>query len=69
MITREQAMIENVFHANYSENRWRRNGVTKTWKRNPEKFRIPVKCGLSSYGYITEYNEVNFHLPEDCMNK
>lgn len=36
--------------------RWRRNGRTKTWKTRPGEFRIPVKHGLRSYGYITEYN-------------
>lgn len=30
----------------------RRNGQTKTWKRDPERFRIPFKCGLRTTGAI-----------------
>lgn len=33
--------------------RVRRNGKTKLWKRQPDKFRIPVKYGLRHYFYIT----------------
>ena len=36
--------------------RWRVNGKLKTWKRNPEKFQLPVKHGLYNFGYITEEN-------------
>jgi hypothetical protein len=32
----------------------RRNGRTKTWKRNPERFYIPVKWGMYGYGVIDE---------------
>jgi hypothetical protein len=34
------------------------NGISKTWKRNPEKVRVPYKYGLYEYGYITELDEV-----------
>ena len=30
------------------------NGVSKIWKRNPEKVRVTYKYGLYEYGYITE---------------
>lgn len=35
-------------------NKWRRNGKTKVWKSasRSEHFRIPVKYGLRTYGYI-----------------
>jgi hypothetical protein len=33
---------------------WRRNGQTKTWKRSPERFALPVKHGLYAYDTITE---------------
>lgn len=36
--------------------RARRNGVTKTWKRMPQRFCIPIKHGLYDYGYITNDN-------------
>lgn len=32
----------------------RRNGATKTWKRQPERFQIPVKYGMYDYFYITD---------------
>ena len=35
---------------------WRANGKCKTWKRSPERFQLPIKHGLYSYGYITEEN-------------
>jgi hypothetical protein len=34
------------------------NGISKVWKRNPEKVRIPYKYGLYEFGYITELDEV-----------
>jgi hypothetical protein len=30
----------------------RRNGMTKRWKRDPERFRIPVKHGFRGTGAI-----------------
>ena len=35
---------------------WRANGKLQTWKRHPEKFKLPIKHGLFAYGYITEEN-------------
>jgi hypothetical protein len=32
----------------------RRNGKTKTWAREVDRFEIPVKAGLRAYGRITE---------------
>lgn len=34
--------------------RLRRNGRTQTWKRDPKRFRIPVKMGFRGYGALTE---------------
>lgn len=39
-----------------NEVRCRRNGQTKTWKREPSRFQIPVKRGLYEYGYIDNNN-------------
>jgi hypothetical protein len=36
--------------------RCRRNGATQTWKRDPSRFRIPVKAGLYKYWAIREDN-------------
>lgn len=42
------------------------NGALKTWKRNPERFRIPVKYGLYDYGEITNENATDWYLPSEC---
>jgi hypothetical protein len=34
----------------------RRNGRTKTWKRRPNEFRIPVKYGMYEYFNIDQNN-------------
>ena len=41
-------------NADNSPYRWKVNGRVKTWKRSPDRIRIPVKCGLYEYDYITE---------------
>jgi hypothetical protein len=46
--------------------RLRRNGATKTWKRNPAKFRIPVKAGLKTYGEVTETSPIGIGNPQDA---
>jgi hypothetical protein len=45
--------------------RLRRNGRTQTWKRDPDRFRIPVKCGLKSCGEVTEHSNVGMGNPQD----
>lgn len=40
---------------------WRRNGKTKVWKTRPDEFKIPIKHGMYSYGYI---DNTNAHLFE-----
>ena len=46
--------------------RWRVNGKVKTWKRSPEKLRIPVKHGLYSYDTIFEHDLPLLHLESEC---
>ena len=76
MITKEQAMnadnfiqIKAVIYSGAILTRpeprnWRRNGKTKTWKTRPNEFKIPVKHGLYSYGYITQDNAHLFEVEE-----
>ena len=47
---------------------WRRNGATQTWKRDPERFRVPVKYGLRGYGALTESAAGVWHTgrAEEC---
>jgi hypothetical protein len=82
MITREQAITANEFHFGHctrtvgprggtqiSSMHWRRNGFTQTWKREPEKFRVPIKHGLRDFGNIDNYfycNTDSFHTAENC---
>lgn len=69
MITKEQALEKigmfyknrNFIHTSLKNKdqtplRSRRNGETKTWKKNPERFRIPIKIGLNGYSEITNEN-------------
>lgn len=40
--------------------RWRVNGRVKTFKRDKDRFIIPIKHGLYSYGYLTDGNKEFF---------
>ena len=41
---------------------WRRSGKTKTWKRDTERFQMPIKHGLYAHWYITNENAAEFAL-------
>ena len=79
MITRDQALTAQRFHVGECSKvtgprggvkisivECRRNGQTKTWKRTPEAFSIPVKRGLYEHGHITQDNAQRFHVDTDC---
>lgn len=34
--------------------RWKVSGAVKTWKKDPNRIRVPLKHGLYSYDAITE---------------
>lgn len=40
-----------------SPKRCRVNGKVKLWKREPERFELPVKQGLNNFGYVTDLNQ------------
>lgn len=63
MITLEQARQlkhGDLLHHTVNKNAdgtpqgWRVNGKVQTWKRNPEKVKIPLKYGLYRFDYLTE---------------
>lgn len=63
MITLEQAKSlykGQVLHHVHNRNadgtpqRWRVNGAVKTWKRDPNRIRVPLKYGLYGYDYLTQ---------------
>jgi len=68
MITLDQAMTSNNFEHCTLKNldktpvRCRRNGKTQTWKRQPERFKIPVKHGLYDFFYITNDNANQWNI-------
>lgn len=75
MITQQQADTADVFHDPAARPcddprgpiRWRRNGDTQRWKRDPLRFRIPVKFGLRSTDQITnDNNPEQMHTGADC---
>lgn len=73
-ITKEQALTATRFHdpgtracdSKRGPIVWRRNGATKTWKRDPERWQVPVKFGMYDYGYINNTIADGFHVEEDC---
>ncbi len=70
-ITKEDAISGGIFHHSaacspFRTERWRSNGKCQTWKRNTERFRLPVKHGLYNYSEITEATASEFHRAEDC---
>lgn len=55
-------------NADKSPQRWRVNGVPKTWKREPWRVRVPVKWGLKVCDYITEKDlDLVSLTPEEAM--
>ena len=65
MITLEQAKQLTygaiLYHVTYKNSdgtpqRWRINGKPKTWVRQPNRVRVPLKHGLYDYDYLTERN-------------
>lgn len=71
-LTIEQALTLDVVHqSNECDKRgrcrvWRRNGATQTWKRDPARYRLPLKFGLYHYDNVTDQSDFNVHAPEDC---
>lgn len=45
---------------------WRRNGRTRTWKRDPQRVEIPVKFGMYGYSTITAADFASMHRADTC---
>lgn len=55
----ERALDQGRLFAAMRDGAWwraRRNGATKTWKRDPLRKEIPVKCGFKSCARVESYN-------------
>jgi hypothetical protein len=42
--------------------RFRVNGMVKTWRTMPERIQVPLKRGFSQFGYLTEQNLEEFEV-------
>lgn len=59
MITIDQAKAlrhGDILIETETNKRWRVNGKIKLWKRDAQRFELPLKHGLYVYGTLTEYN-------------
>ncbi len=73
MITLEQAknlnpgtiLLQFTPHKTY---KWKVNGKPKTWKRSPEKVKVPLRYGLYTNTYLCEMSLNVFH-PEETPEK
>ena len=64
----EQFLDDGLLFAQMKNGRWwqvRRNGKTRTWKRDPDKFVIPIKAGMYAYGRIDEFCVGTFRHKDD----
>lgn len=63
----ETALAAGELWASMTNGRWwrlRRNGATQRWKTRPDKWQIPVKCGLRTCSRVTNaYSIVNCGEP------
>ena len=74
MLTLEQAKMLRVGQIVYHNSARNRDGLpvrakitgaVKTWKRSPEKVKVPFKHGMYTFGYITELNLQDWFLSEE----
>jgi hypothetical protein len=42
---------------------WRANGALQTWKRDPYRFRLPLKHGMRDYSALDGLNDAWFDTP------
>jgi len=80
MLTREQALTAQEFHANgctrvigprggphVGVTAYRRASQTHTWKRRSECFQFTVKFGMNPRTHtITELSAAQYHVPTEC---
>jgi hypothetical protein len=53
--------VDNAYHRHQAIS-WRVNGKVKTWKRDPNRFQVPIKHSRYVYGYLTNDNAGLFML-------
>jgi hypothetical protein len=70
VITKEQAMAaagRTLYHVNFTNKdgtplRARPTGKCKTWKRDPERWQLPVKVGSKTHSRIDNLGAVSWCL-------
>lgn len=45
---------------------WRFSGKPQEWKREPSRFRIPIKYGMYESWEVNQDNMGQFHTPDEC---
>jgi hypothetical protein len=82
-ITRDDALTCDAFHAGpctvtygatgkarptVTSELWRRNGRTRTWKRDPSRVEVPIKHGMYAYGTIDAHDIARgiMHRADTC---
>jgi hypothetical protein len=53
---------KNFRNADGSPQRFKVNGNIKTWKKDKNRIRVPLKRGLYEFGYLDEYNISQFKI-------
>lgn len=62
-LTRGTTVYHRVLtNADGTPQRWRVNGKVQTWKRSPERFRVPLARGMYQHDYLTHYDMHMFSL-------
>jgi hypothetical protein len=51
-----------LYNADGTPMRARVTGKVKTWKKDPNKIKVPLKHGMYDYGYLTEDNTNEWSL-------
>jgi len=49
---RQEVWHKTLKNADGTPKRFRVNGAVKTWKRDPDRIRVPLKHGLYDTGYL-----------------
>lgn len=69
-MTKDEIRRAHVFHVEGVRTGrcqvWRRNGNTQEWKRDLDRFEVPVKYGLRGYDRITNTSPGPFYSAEAC---
>jgi len=52
----DMVYMKECYDSKGNNRKWKVNGKVKTWKKDLNRIKVPVKYGLYNYDYITEDN-------------